>query len=54
MTDRTSGASIRKAQNLTRDAEPRTTMREDRNRTNLDDHAVHSLVAFIAPAAPVV
>ncbi len=45
-----SGASIRKVQDLARHAEPRTTMRYDRNRTNLDDHAVHSLVAFIAPA----
>lgn len=44
-----SGASIRKVQDLARHAEPRTTMRYDRNRTNLDDHAVHSLVAFIAP-----
>lgn len=25
-------------------------MRYDRNRNNLDDHAVHSLVAFIAPS----
>jgi integrase/recombinase XerD len=44
-----SGASIRKVQDLARHAEPRTTMRYDRNRANLDDHAVHSLVAFIAP-----
>lgn len=44
-----SGASLRKVQDLARHAEPRTTMRYDRNRTNLDDHAVHSLVAFIAP-----
>lgn len=44
-----SGASIRKVQDLARHAEPRTTMRYDRNRNNLDDHAVHSLVAFIAP-----
>lgn len=46
-----SGASIRKVQDLARHAEPRTTMRYDRNRTNLDDHAVHTLVAFIAPPA---
>lgn len=46
-----SGASIRKVQDLARHAEPRTTMRYDQNRTNLDDHAVHSLVAFIAPPA---
>jgi integrase/recombinase XerD len=45
-----SGASVRKVQDLARHAEPRTTMRYDRNRTNLDDHAVHSLVAFLAPA----
>lgn len=45
-----SGASIRKVQDLARHAEPRTTMRYDRNRNNLDDHAVHSLVAFIAPS----
>ncbi len=44
-----SGASIRKVQDLARHAEPRTTMRYDRNRANLDEHAVHSLVAFIAP-----
>lgn len=47
-----SGASIRKVQDLARHAEPRTTMRYDRNRTNLDDHAVHSLVAFVAPGDP--
>ena len=45
-----SGASLRKVQDLARHAEPRTTMRYDRNRTNLDDHAVHSLVAFLCPS----
>ncbi|MDO9378650.1 MAG: tyrosine-type recombinase/integrase [Nocardioidaceae bacterium] len=44
-----SGASLRKVQDLARHTEPRTTMRYDRNRTNLDDHAVHSLVAFVVP-----
>lgn len=44
-----SGASLRKVQDLARHAEPRTTMRYDRNRTSLDDHAIHSLVAFIVP-----
>lgn len=44
-----SGASLRKVQDLARHAEPRTTMRYDRNRTNLDDHAIHSLVAYIVP-----
>jgi hypothetical protein len=24
-------------------------MRYDRNRTNLDDHAIHSLVSYLAP-----
>lgn len=43
-----SGASLRKVMNLARHTEPRTTMRYDRNRTNLYDHAVHSLVAFLA------
>ncbi|WP_369012401.1 tyrosine-type recombinase/integrase [Nocardioides imazamoxiresistens] len=47
-----SGASLRKVQDLARHAEPRTTMRYDRNRTNLDDHAAHSLAAFIVPADP--
>lgn len=47
-----SGASLRKVQDLARHAEPRTTMRYDRNRTSLDDHAIHSLVAFIAPPEP--
>lgn len=45
-----SGASLRKVQDLARHAEPRTTMRYDRNRTNLDDHAIHSLVAYISQA----
>ena len=44
-----SGASVRKVQDLARHTEPRTTMRYDRNRTSLDNHAVHSLVAFLAP-----
>ncbi|MFC7489447.1 MULTISPECIES: tyrosine-type recombinase/integrase [unclassified Knoellia] len=44
-----SGASIRKVQDLARHTEPRTTMRYDRNRTSLDDHAIHSLVAYLAP-----
>lgn len=26
-------------------------MRYDRNRTQLDDHAVHALVSFIVPSA---
>ncbi|WP_407938429.1 tyrosine-type recombinase/integrase [Nocardioides scoriae] len=43
-----SGASLRKVQDLARHAEPRTTMQYDRNRSNLDDHAVHSLVAFLS------
>lgn len=47
-----SGASLRKVQDLARHAEPRTTMRYDRNRTSLDDHAIHSLVAFIVPKEP--
>lgn len=47
-----SGASLRKVQDLARHADPKTTMSYDRNRTNLDDHAVHSLVAFISPAEP--
>ena len=42
------GASLRKVQDLARHSDPRTTMHYDRNRTSLDDHAVHSLVAFIA------
>jgi hypothetical protein len=35
---------------LARHSEPRTTRRYDRNRTQLDDHAVHTLVSFVAPA----
>jgi integrase/recombinase XerD len=42
------GASLRKVQDLARHSDPRTTMHYDRNRTSLDDHAVHSLVAFLA------
>lgn len=45
------GAPLRKVMDLARHTEPRTTMRYDRNRTNLDDHAVHTLVAFLAPPA---
>lgn len=43
-----SGASLRKVMDLARHTEPRTTMRYDRNRTSLDDHAVHALAAFLA------
>ncbi|MSW69092.1 MAG: tyrosine-type recombinase/integrase [Actinobacteria bacterium] len=43
------GASRRKVQDLARHSDPRTTMHYDRNRTSLDDHAVHSPVAFLAP-----
>ncbi len=43
-----SGASLRKVQDLARHSDPRTTMHYDRNRTSLDDHAVHSLVAFLS------
>lgn len=43
------GATLRKVQDLARHADPKTTMNYHRNRTNLDDHAVHSLVAFLAP-----
>lgn len=43
-----SGASLRKVQDLARHSDPRTTMQYDRNRTSLDDHAVHSLVAFLS------
>ncbi len=43
------GASLRKVMDLARHSEPRTTMRYDRNRTQLDDHAVHALVSFIVP-----
>jgi site-specific recombinase XerD len=43
------GASLRKVMDLARHSEPRTTMRYDRNRTQLDDHAVHALVSFVAP-----
>ena len=46
------GASLRKVMDLARHSEPRTTMRYDRNRTQLDDHAVHALVSFIVPASP--
>lgn len=43
-----SGASLRKVQDLARHSDPRPTMHYDRNRTSLDDHAVHSLVAFLS------
>ncbi len=43
------GASLRKVMDLARHTEPRTTMRYDRNRTQLDDHAIHALVSFIVP-----
>ncbi|WP_068109448.1 tyrosine-type recombinase/integrase [Nocardioides dokdonensis] len=46
-----SGASLRKVQDLARHSDPRTTMHYDRNRTSLDDHAVHSLVAFLSGEA---
>jgi integrase/recombinase XerD len=42
------GASLRKVQDLARHSDPRTTMHYDRNRTSLDDHAVHSLVAYLS------
>lgn len=48
------GASLRKVMDLARHSEPRTTMRYDRNRTQLDDHAVHALVSFIAPGGQAV
>lgn len=44
------GASLRKVQDLARHSDPRTTMHYDRNRTSLDDHAVHSLVAYLSGA----
>jgi len=43
-----SGASLAKVQDLARHADPQTTMGYDRDRTNLDDHAVHSLVSYLA------
>ena len=43
------GASL-KVTDLARHSEPRTTMRYDRNRTQLHDHAVHALVLSIVPA----
>lgn len=43
-----SGASLRKVQDFARHSDSRTTMHYDRNRTSLDDHAVHSLVAFLS------
>jgi integrase/recombinase XerD len=44
-----SGAPLARVQELARHADPQTTMRYDRNRTNLDDHAVHSLVSYLTP-----
>lgn len=44
-----SGASLAKVQHLARHAQPQTTMRYDRNRTNLYDHAIHSLVSYLTP-----
>ncbi|MGC4112329.1 MAG: tyrosine-type recombinase/integrase [Nocardioides sp.] len=46
------GASLRKVQDLARHSDPRTTMGYDRNRTHLDDHAVHILVAFLSAEPP--
>jgi integrase/recombinase XerC/integrase/recombinase XerD len=43
------GAPLARVQELARHAHPQTTMGYDRNRTNLDDHAVHSLVSYLIP-----
>lgn len=42
------GAPLRKVQDLARHTDPRVTMLYDRNRSNLDDHAVHTVSAFLS------
>jgi hypothetical protein len=42
------GVDLRDVQVAARDAAPRTTMRYDRARQNLDRHANYTLVAFMA------
>ena len=45
------GVPLRDVQDGARHADPRTTMRYDRARGNLDRHAVHTLTAYVAGAA---
>ena len=45
------GVPLRDVQVAARHSDPRTTARYDRNRHNLDRHAVHTLAAYIAGAA---
>jgi len=42
------GVPLRDAQILARHADPRTTEHYDRARGNLDRHAVHFLIAYVA------
>lgn len=42
------GAPLRKVQDLARHSDPRVTMLYDRQRTNLDDHAVHTVSAYLS------
>lgn len=45
------GVPLRDVQIAARHADPRTTARYDRNRHNMDRHAVHVLTAYVAGAA---
>ncbi len=42
------GAPLRDAQDFARNADPKTTMRYDRNRHSLDRHATYAIAQYIA------
>ncbi len=43
-----SGAHLRDVQDFARHADPKTTMRYDRNRHSLDHHATYAIAQYIA------
>ena len=45
------GVDLRDVQIAVRHADPRTTMRYDRNRVSLDRHATYVVAAYVAGAA---
>ena len=48
LTGLVAGISIRDMQYATRHADPRTTMRYDMAKANLDRHAAHAVAAYLA------